>query len=454
MITLRDYQEDLFQKIHAAFKRGVKNPLVVSPTGSGKTILFSYITYRVQQAGKRVICMAHRKELVSQTSATFTKFGIDHGIIQTGITPNFSHKAQIAMVQTLAKRLDKTPPPDLIICDESHHMAAESYKSIIRAFPNARVLGVTATPVRLDGRGLSDYFSEIILGPSVLELTKRGFLSPCKYYAPPVNIDFSGLKKCGGDWAKDQQAAMVDKASITGCVISHYANLCKGMPAIAFCVTVDHAMHVADQFNSNGIKAATIHANMTNDERKKIVSDLGSGKISVMTNCEIASEGFDCPVVGAALLLRKTDSLSLHLQQLGRILRPYDGKEHSIVLDHVGNVLRHGMAHDSREWSLDGVAKKTKGDDDKPNPYTQCKSCYAMFPRIELTCPECGYYDEKKAREIQQVEGELVEIKRIEKTPLTILMKDVKTRDDLKRIAKVKGYKPGFVYYKAKELNL
>jgi len=448
-MILRLYQQSLFDDIHEAFRRGCRNPLVVSPTGSGKTVLFSYIANRVQSAGNRVMILVHRKELVAQTSKTFTSFGIPHGIIQTGSTPNPAHRAQIAMVQTLARRIDSTPPPDLIIVDEAHHCAAGQYRAIIAAYPKAHVLGVTATPQRLDGKGLSDFFSEIIMGPSVEWLMGEGFLSRPKYYAPPVRADFAGVKKRGGDFAQDQAAAAMDKATITGDAVNHYARICQGMPAIAFCVTVAHAMHVADQFNASGISSATIHANMSNDERRDIVTDLATGKISVLTSCDIVSEGFDVPVVGAAILLRPTTSLGLHLQQIGRVLRPCKGKSHSVILDHVGNLLRHGLAEDDREWSLAGQDKKAKKSESLG--LRQCKKCFCLHKPAPI-CPECGCVQpEPKQRKLSVIEGNLEEFSRM---PIQAALKECKTRADLKALQKAKNYKPGWVFYMAKELNL
>lgn len=448
-MILRPYQQSLFDEIHSAFRRDCRNPLVVSPTGSGKTVLFSYIANRIQQAGNRVIILVHRKELVTQTSRTFTAFGIPHGIIQTGVTPSHHNRAQIAMVQTLARRTDSTPPPNLIIIDEAHHVAAGQYKQIIAAYPKAYVLGVTATPQRLDGKGLSDFFSEIIMGPSVEWLMQEGFLSRPKYYAPPMKADFSGVKKRGGDFAQDQAATAMDKATITGDAVNHYSKICNGMPAIAFCVTVAHAMHVAEQFNSSGIMSATIHANMSNEERKKIVTDLATGKISVMTSCDIVSEGFDVPVVGAAILLRPTTSLGLHLQQIGRVLRPCAGKTHSVILDHVGNLLRHGLAEDNREWSLAGQDKKAKKSESIG--LRQCKKCFCLHKPAPI-CPECGHIQpEPKQRKLSVIEGNLEEFKRM---PIQLALKECKTRADLKALQKAKNYKPGWVFYMAKELNL
>lgn len=451
-MQLRDYQQELFGRIHDAIRRKVRNPLVVSPTGSGKTVLFCYIANRTATAGNRAVILVHRKELVAQTSQTLTAFGIKHGIIQAGITPDPRHMIQVAMVQTIARRLDRIPVPNLIICDEAHHMAAGAYKAVVNAFPNAHLIGFTATPERLDGKGLSDSFGEIIPGPEVEWLMNQGFLSRPKYYAPPIVADMRGVKKRMGDYAQAESAIAMDRPTITGDAVKHYRKLCDGVPAVAFCVTVDHAKHVAEYFRENGIPADTIHAGMTGDERKKIVADLGNGTIKVMTSCDIVSEGFDLPVVGAAILLRPTTSLGLHLQQIGRVLRPSLGKTHSTILDHVGNLIRHGLAEDERTWSLDGNAKRAKASE--ALGLKQCPECFALHPPGP-ECSECGFiYPPPKApKQIEQVAGDLLEFTR-EKISLNNALKLCKTRKDLKTLAKARGYKPGWVYYMAKELNL
>jgi superfamily II DNA or RNA helicase len=451
-MILRDYQQDLFDRIHGSIRRKVRNLLVVSPTGSGKTVLFCYIANRTATAGNRAVILVHRRELVTQTSQTLTAFGIPHGIIQAGVTPDPRHMIQVAMVQTIARRLDRISAPNLIICDEAHHMAAGAYKSVVAAFPDAHLIGFTATPQRLDGKGLSDCFKEIVPGPAVEWLMAEGFLSRPKYYAPPIIASLQGVKKRMGDYAQSEAAEAMDRPTITGDAVKHYRKLCDGIPAVAFCVTVDHAKHVAEHFRANGIPSETIHAGMTTEERKRIVTDLGNGTIKVMTSCDIVSEGFDLPIVGAAILLRPTTSLALHLQQIGRVLRPSPGKSYSTILDHVGNLIRHGIAEEEREWTLEGNAKRAKASEGLG--LRQCPACFALHAPGP-TCSECGfvYPPPKTAREIEEIPGELQEFTR-EKISLNDALKLCKTRKDLKKIAKARNYKPGWTYYMAKELNL
>lgn len=448
-MTLRDYQQDLFERIHGAIRRGVRNPLVVSATGSGKTATFCYIAHRAEQASSAVLILVHRRELITQTSATLAKFGVPHGIIQPGVTADPSKMVQLGMVQTIARRLQRISTPKLIIVDEAHHAVAGQYRAVITAFPSAVVVGFTATPLRLDGKGLGDYFGEIIPGPSVEWLMENGHLCRPRYFAPPMMVSMKGIKKRMGDYAADDLAEAMTSARITGDAVKHYNKLTPGTRAVAFCVNIRHAEHVAGMFNSAGIPAGIIKGDMATDERRKIVSDLAAGTVRVMVSVDVVSEGFDLPSVETAILLRPTQSLGLYLQQIGRILRPSPGKT-ATILDHAGNISKHGLAEEEREWSLDGqevAAKKSEA-----STHRQCDGCYAMYPRLLPACSECGWSPPPPApSEFEHSDEELVEIRR---APLASLLSECKTRDDLKRIAKARGYKPGFVYYKAKELNL
>jgi superfamily II DNA or RNA helicase len=409
MITLRDYQLDLVDGVRGSYRSGKRSPLVVSPTGSGKTVLFAYIAQGTSAKGNSVVILVHRQELVDQTCRTLRAFGVDHGVIAAGRTPDRSLSVQVASVQTYVRRLDSFRPA-LIIADEAHHATAGSWRKVIAHHSQARVLGVTATPQRLDGRGLKDVFDDLIRGPEVADLIEGGHLAPPVYFAPPIVADLSHIGTRGGDFAQEELAEEMDKPMITGDAVEHYSRICRGAPAVAFCCSVKHAQHVAEQFNAAGYKAATIDGTMDREARREVVRALGDGRLHVLTSCEIINEGFDLPLVTAAILLRPTKSLGLHLQQIGRVLRPAPGKAKAIILDHVGNLSRHGFAEDIRDWTLEGrKKKKRKASDEEEIQQRQCPDCYCCHPPAPV-CPECGFEYPKKEREIEQAEGELVEI--------------------------------------------
>jgi superfamily II DNA or RNA helicase len=410
MIHLRDYQADCIHDIREAYRAGRRSPLLVSPTGSGKTVMFAYIANGTSRKGNRVLILVHRQELVDQTVRTLHAFKVDHGVIAAGRSPDRTHAVQVGSVQTVVRRLDYFRP-DLIIIDEAHHGTAGSWRKVIDANPQARILGVTATPERLDGKGLKDVFDDLIRGPEVSWLIDNGHLCRPRYYAPPQAANLSALHMRGGDFAKEELAKAMDDRAITGDAVEHYARTCGGAPAVAFCVSVAHAQHVAEQFQSAGFRADVLDGTLDRDTRRDRVKALGDGRLNVLTSCEIINEGFDLPIVTAAILLRPTMSLGLHLQQIGRVLRPAPGKERSIILDHVGNLARHGFAEDERDWSLDGRKKKKRKakDDDEEITVRQCPHCFCAHAPAP-TCPECGHVYELTQREIEVRDGTLVEI--------------------------------------------
>lgn len=409
-MILRPYQDSIIAQVRQAIATGSRAPLVVSPTGSGKTVMFSHIAKGAGAKRKRVWILVHRAELVQQTSNTMRELGIAHGVIAAGWPIDPLPHVQVVSVQTVVRRTGGLVPPDVIIVDECHHAAAGTWGRILQSFPQAIRLGFTATPERLDGKGLADCFDALIRGPEVAWLIANGYLAPPKYYAPPNQLNLDGLHVRGGDFAKDELAKEMDKPVITGDAVQHYSRLCPGVPAVAFCASVAHAEHVAEAFSAAGYRAATIDGTLDRQERKARVRGLATGELQVLTSCEIISEGFDIPLVTAAILLRPTKSLGMHLQQVGRVLRTAPGKAHAIILDHVGNCLRHGLAEEERDWSLEGRPKKKRkaGEDDGP-PVRQCPKCFACHVPAPM-CPECGHTYEAKKRELEQEDGELVEL--------------------------------------------
>ena len=445
-MTLRPYQNQLANDIRAAFGSGANRPLAVSPTGSGKTVLFSYITSQVLKRGSRVIIVAHRREILDQISATLKRVGVPHGFIQAGKSASIQ-PAMVASIQTLARRLDTIPAPDLVIIDEAHHSVSKSYVQMFAAWPTAKFIGVTATPERLDGKGLGAMFDRMVMGPSVQWLIDNGFLAQPVYYAPREVVDLSQVHTVAGDFDRSEAEEIVDTPRITGDAVTHYVRFCNRQRAVAFCISVAHAQHVADTFNSCGIPSASIDGTLDPEVRKQRVEDLTAGKILVLTSCELISEGFDLPAVNAAILLRPTHSLSMHLQQVGRALRPYPGKTNAIILDHVGNCLRHGLAEQERDWDLSGREKRLKKSSLVETK--QCSKCFAIF--AGTVCPQCGSQREIAVREIEEVDGELQRLsiediskKREERREEA----KCKTLDDFRALAKLRGYKLGWAFFR------
>ena len=412
-------------------------------TVTHNTVMFSHIADGAGRKSKRVWILVHRAELVDQTSRTMREIGIHHGVIAAGWPVDPLPHVQVVSVQTVVRRTGGLIPPDVIIVDECHHAAAGTWGKILAAFPQAIRLGFTATPERLDGKGLSSTFDCLIRGPEVAWLIEQGFLTQPKYFAPPNQINLDGLHVRGGDYARDELAKELDKPTITGDAVWHYQRICPGVPAVAFCASVAHAEHVAQAFSAAGYRAATLDGTLDRQERRQRVRGLADGSLQILTSCEIISEGFDIPVVTAAILLRPTKSLGMHLQQVGRVLRIAPGKEKAIILDHVGNCLRHGLAEEEREWSLEGRPKKKKkaGDDEDAPPVRQCPKCYACHVPAPI-CPECGHLYEIKVRKLEQQDGELVELNAAwMKKQRQQEQGQAQTYDDLVALAKSRGYR-------------
>ena len=445
-LTLRDYQHSAVADVRAAYADGCRAPLLTLPTGGGKTVIFSYIAERAGAKGNRVLILVHRRELLRQTSRTLDDFGVSHGMIAAGMTMDHHQQVQIASVQTLVRRLERLRwAPDLIVVDEAHHATGKTtWGNVLAHYPEAKILGVTATPQRLDGQGLGveagGIFDRLITGPTVSQLTAAGHLSPAVVFAPRAMVDLSGIHTRAGDYATNEVAEAMDKPTITGDAVAHYRQHCSGEPAIAFCASVAHAEHVAASFQAAGFRAASIDGGMDADLRAQHIEDLGAGRLHVLTSCEIVSEGTDIPIVSAAILLRPTQSLGLYLQQVGRVLRPAPGKRRAVILDHVGNCFRHGLPDDDREWSLEGREKRPAAASDAM-PVRQCGECYHVH-RPAPVCPRCGYVYPVQSREVEEVEGELeqvdvAEIRRAAKREQA----RAKSIEDLVELGRARGYK-------------
>lgn len=593
---LRDYQKNFIKDIHSQFCAGYKAVCGQSPTGSGKTVIFSYIANGAINQGSKVVILVHRQELILQTSLALAKFQIPNAIIAPASVIKSSAQIQyrelgrnyidlnspcvVASVQTLGRRLDEfTNYFDFIITDECfvgdtliktkngykkikniksgdfvytfnekecffeykpvekrlkkplnenlirinniictenhlfftknnwkkakdltisdfllneyfnfvkiksitnvkknnedsvydltvadnhnyfangflvhncHHAVAGQWRNVTDRNPNAFLLGLTATPERLDGKGLGiesgGVYEKLVLGPSVKSLIERGYLSQPRVFAPPINFDDSALRTIAGDYDVKQMSEMLDQPQIIGDCVRHYSKICPNMPAIAFCSTIEHARHTAEQFCNAGFNFKCIDGTMSDFDRRDAIEGLGSGRYDGLTSCNIISEGTDIPVVGCAIFLRKTKSLSLYLQQAGRVLRPYSGKEYSIILDHVRNVENHGFPEDERDWSLEGRRKQKRDEDE--NFIRTCPQCYACYKSSLRACPVCGFGAEnaiKSQREIEFIDAELVEIQKVQKERER---KEANAFNKLLELGKKRGYANPYAWAK------
>ena len=454
----RIYQKEAIQNCRNAFGIKKKSVLLVMPTGAGKTVVFSQIAKNAVEKNNNVLILVHRRELVTQASRKLAAINVDHGIIAAKFKPTDA-PIQIASVQTLVRRLDTTKfVPSLIIIDEAHHAVAGSWEKILNHYPKAIRLGVTATPCRLDGRGLKEFFDDLILGPTIPELVEQGYLSPHRVFAAPKPVSLDGLKTRAGDFAKDELSERMKEYVIKGDTIEHWRKHANGVPSVAFCCDILHAEAVVERFNDSGIRAGIITGEMKNDDRDQVINDLSSGRIQVLVSVDVVSEGFDLPIIGCAILLRPTKSEGLYMQQVGRILRPQKNKV-AIVLDHVNSTRDHGFVDDVRNWSLN-AKRKSKRENQQAPSVTVCEKCFATY-RPQRICPCCGFEKEIARRKIRFEEAELIELKREEvrlnaeeKTQRNTEYKNAKTLQDFLAIAERRGYKKGWAYFALKNKGM
>lgn len=444
MIQLRPYQQAAIDSARAAYKAGHRAVLFQLPTGGGKTVTASTVVHGAAQKGNGTWWLTHRRELADQASQTFHGLGIPHGTVQAGYVSDPHALVQVASIQTIARRLHQLAEPDLLVFDECHHIGAASWEALFDAFPRARVLGLTATPWRLDGQGLGRWFSHMVSGPTVSELIEAGSLSPYRLFAP-ATPDLSDVATSAGDYQRGALAKAMDKPAIVGDAIGHYRRLCPGQRAVVFAAGVENSQHIVAQFQAAGIPAEHVDGSMSNEARDGAVERFRRGETLVLSNSDLFGEGFDVPAIEAAILLRPTKSLSLYLQQVGRALRPCEGKREAIILDHAGNSLRHGLPDDEREWSLEDREKRARSAPSEV-PVRQCSECFFVY-RPAASCPQCGHVPAVAKREIEVVEGSLEEVtrkKEADKRQRWMEERDCHTLEDWQRLAAARGYRPGW----------
>ncbi|HIK06603.1 MAG TPA: DEAD/DEAH box helicase family protein [Trichormus sp. M33_DOE_039] len=388
MFSLRDYQQDLVSKTFATWSNGIRKVLLQLSTGGGKTIIFAAVASKFTASGSGVLVVAHREELIIQASEKLeavTK--VQPGIIKAGYKPTDS-LIQVASIQTLSRR-QTYPTAKLVIIDEAHHSSANSYRRLLDAYPDALILGLTATPRREDGYGLRDIFDHLICSITTKELIALGYLTDYKLIAGfkysqhkvPQKRDFTKkeLEEVASDYKPSE-------------VLKQWKNFCSGNKTVIFAVNVKHSQEIAAVFCADGITCEHLDGETPNNERKAILNRFRSGQTQVISNCAILTEGFDCPDSSAAVIARPTSSVTLWLQMIGRILRPAPGKEYATILDMTDNWFRLGRPCDNRKWSLEPVSC---------DPDTQgvrcCPHCHHVFKPMAALIRTKEYFNSKTA---------------------------------------------------------
>lgn len=453
-MILRDYQDPDVDRIRALLRQGRKRICYQAPTGSGKTVVFCYIAKKAAENGRRVVILVHKVELVDQTCAALTAAGVRFGIIASGYPEDLDAPVQVASVMTLINRLDWLRDVHLLIVDEAHHVMAHTWLAVLAALPGAVVLGVTATPERLDGKGLGEVFESLIVGPAVKTLIAQGWLAPFVVYAPERMVNLKGIRTTAGDYRLGELARRMNTEIVLDDALTEYRKHLEGRTAIAFCTTIEHSRATARFFRSAGVSAEHLDGDTPRRERQDIIKRLETGETSVVCNCGIVSEGLDVPSVGGVILLRPTKSLAVYLQQIGRALRPAPGKDRAVVLDHSGNVFKHGLPDLEHAWSLEGRPKK-KGK----ALVRRCPECGALVPISARDCPECGAdFRPSPPLAPRSAPDPLIELDPATAHERWLAHGSFKAvmewagedESRLREVAAARGYKPGWVYYRLK----
>ena len=456
MSALREYQSTATADIEAALDTGAK-VLYVLPTGAGKTVVAADLIERAVEAGKHVLVLTHRREILKQTSF---KLAFDHGLIQAGLTIDLSYPVQVASIQTLwarCMRTDKSPLPaaDMVIIDEAHHIRARTWQQILESYPNAQRLGLTATPCRSDGRGLGNHFTKLIQGPQIPELIKQGFLTRTIYYAP-ANPDLIGVATRQGDYAINQLSDRMNRDDLVGDIVSNWHKCGQRRKSLVFCVDVAHSVHVRDEFLKADVRAEHVDGKTPKPERDAILARLASGETEVVCNCMVLTEGFDLPAIACIVLARPTKQIGLFRQMAGRGLRPSPGKTDLILIDHSGAVYRHGLLEDEIRWTLETDRKASNPTQEARKPgqisrLVECSQCGALRKGGEA-CGQCGFMPKRKPDAVIFQDGDLA---RVDRAGMPIVHSDPAERMRwhamLMHIAEDRGYKPGWAAYKFKE---
>ena len=444
MIALRPYQTQMVQAVLDAYAQGVRRVCAVAPCGAGKTVMVGWMIAKAQLQGVRTLFIVHRKELLAQADRTFQAMGIHHGVIASGVPMDASQSVQIGSTQTVAKRLEQLLDVQFIVIDGAHHATAATWRKIMARYPEASVLGVTATPARLGGSGLGDVFDTLIMGPSVQQLIEWGNLAPYRYFAPPSKANMGAVHSRMGDYVKSELEQAVNDADIIGDIVENYRKLADGKQACCYCVTRKHSEHVAALFREAGIPAQHVDGDTDKSLRNAIIERFRRREIKVLCNVDLFGEGFDVPGMEAVILARPTQSLTLYIQQAMRAMRPDPDNPHkvAVIIDHAGNCFRHGLPDEDREWTLDVKPKRKRAV--TTVSITMCEKCYQVYESHLRVCPYCGYAKPAAARELKQADGDLQEIARI-KRERRMEIGRAKTKKELESIAIARGYKLGWV---------
>lgn len=434
-MELRDYQLKAINLLRQSLLTGHKRPILRLDCGAGKTAIASYIALNMAKKNKKMLFLTHLQEIKDQTIKTLQKFNVNMEFVD------------VEMIITTSHNLDKFNP-DVIICDECNFALSKTWRKVLDYYKNAIIIGLSASPVRLQNEPMGDVFDDIVDFISADELINMGYLSEYVVYAPQIDLDLSNVKHKGFDYDCEDLETLLNNHKIYGDVIKYFNMLAKDKKTIVYCTTIKHSKEMAKKFRDAGYNAEHIDGTISDKKRKEIIERFRNGEIQILTNCNLISFGFDCPDIDCVVGLRPTESLCLYIQQYSRALRK-NGNNKAIILDFVGNVIRFGSVTAKREWSLTVSPKKIKAINENGDYNIRvCQNCFRTFKTAPV-CPYCGEKYELKPREIEAKENirlaqitaeEMAKIEQ-EKKKKRMEVGMAKTYEELIKIGKERGYK-------------
>jgi superfamily II DNA or RNA helicase len=406
--------------MESAIGAGRRRLLVPAPTGSGKTVIAAMAIANTVAANQRVLVLVHRRELVQQASRKLYDLGLDHGIIAAGFPARADAAVQVASIATLYSRAVRSsgmamPVAGTLILDEAHHAPARTWMRIIEAYPNAIVVGLTATPCRADGRGLGNLFECLIECPSIRELIELGHLVPTRVFAP-TKPDLEGIRTVQGDFDEKQLEQRLDRPVLVGDIVTHWHRLAGRRRTVVFAISRAHAVHLRDEFARSGVVSGYLDGDTPLAERDRILDQLKTGAVEVLVNVGVLTEGWDQPEVQCIVLARPTKSFGLYRQIVGRGLRPAPSKDHLLVLDHAGATHMHQPVETDVIWTLSEkerartVLAGSAGSATR-RTLVDCPECSAVFWQAQA-CPSCGWRRRIKPEAVEVQDGDLVPLDR------------------------------------------
>ena len=452
MLKLRPYQQEIIDAVRAEAMAGKKKIIMVLPTGSGKTAcLFEMSRLAVEKGGK-VLLVVHRRDLAFQTVDKFREYGMEAGIIMSGVETNLSRPVQIASVWTYKNRLDLAQKEfnrffidaSMILLDECHKSLSKTYENVLSNYENKLFIGVTATPCLGSGAAMGSMYDSLVDKIPISRLIEEKYLVSCIYYGG-TTADLRGLKTVRGDWDSKELGERSDKPELIGDIVSSWFRLASDRQTITFSVNRKHGKHLYEAFKNKGVSVAYLDAHSPDELRAEVLKDFAERKVQMIVNVALFQEFLDAPITSCVVMAKCTKSLGLWRQCVGRSLRPHpeSGKTESIVIDHGGCCQLLGFIEEPVEWTLEGKkAYRAKKSEKKEKPLFECEMCRSMHR--QHVCPQCGYKIKDYGKKVAALDAELVELGKTKKPKPTMAEKQM-FYQMLEYHRREKGYKEGWL---------